>query len=213
MVKKFGRLYFVAMLAMGLALLGSTQAGASPIAQAGESSASPMHGGCDEEGVGREDECDDVDDAEDCDGPADCVGEDEGGNGRQAPEDPRDPRAPDLRVRLAADLNGRLVRGVRPDGGADWRLRDGVRQLSVDVVNVQLRVGTRLVVHACGVRVGTITLRRLAPTPGVPPVIGGSLERDQRDGEMVPRCQPGDRVTVSTRAGRIILSGFFRTKG
>jgi hypothetical protein len=107
-------------------------------------------------------------------------------------------------LRLEARLSGPRIGNLQPSGHGDWRLLDNNRdrRISVEVEDVNLPAGTRLRVRACGSAIGVITLSG-------PPVRGGDLNLDTRDGDSVPTCRRGDRVVVN-RGDTTILSGRFQ---
>ena len=111
----------------------------------------------------------------------------------------------ELRTRLA----GGAIEGLRPSGHADYRQRPGERRFSTEVEDVNLPAGTILVVFisrdGMESRVGRIVL-------GPPPVRGGDLNLDTRDGDAVPVLRAGTVVIVREQDGTAVLAGVLRRR-
>lgn len=104
--------------------------------------------------------------------------------------------------RLKTRLVGPAIGDITPSGAAEFRERDTARRFTAEVEDVRLPNGTPLRVCVNGSDLGVVALA------------GGfaDLNRDTRDGEIVPDMQAGDQVTVrhgSTGCGdgTVILSG------
>lgn len=110
-----------------------------------------------------------------------------------------------LRSRLA----GGAIDGLVPSGHADYRQRPGEKRFSTEVEDVNLAPGTILSVFILQdggeTRVGDLVL-------GPPPVRGGDLNLDTRDGQPVPTMRPGTVVIVREPDGTAILSGVLRRR-
>ena len=110
-----------------------------------------------------------------------------------------------LRSRLA----GGAIDGLVPSGHADYRERPGERRFSTEVEDVNLATGTVLSVfilrNGSETKVGEIVL-------GPPPVRGGDLNLDSRDGQLVPVMRPGTVVIVRESDGTAILAGVLRRR-
>lgn len=110
-----------------------------------------------------------------------------------------------LRTRLA----GGAIDGLVPSGHADYRERPGERRFSTEVEDVNLPAGTILSVSILRdgneTKVGEIVL-------GPPPVRGGDLNLDTRDGQPVPVMRPGTVVIVREPDGTAILAGVLRRR-
>ena len=94
-------------------------------------------------------------------------------------------------VRLRTPLAGGPIAGVEPSGQADFRARGaaGDMRLNVEIEDVNLPAGTQLDVFANGVLVGKITVSG-------PPVRGGEMELNTRDGQTAPQLKAGDTIIV-----------------
>ena len=103
-------------------------------------------------------------------------------------------------TRLRTRLAGASIKGVTPEGSADFRSESkGRMRLQVEVEHVNLPGGTSLDVSVGSQMVGHIVLSAFGE---------GELELDSQDGDVVPAIQKGDMVVVSN-AGMAILSGVF----
>ncbi|MBK7928045.1 MAG: hypothetical protein IPJ98_11330 [Bryobacterales bacterium] len=108
-------------------------------------------------------------------------------------------------LRLRTSLAGGPIRGVVPDGHADFKLRPsrGSMAFSVEVEDVQLPTGTRLDILVNGAYVGQMAVSG-------PPAMGAELELNTQDGAQVPALKAGDVIEV--RAGSaVLLSGVLQT--
>ncbi|MBN8731379.1 MAG: hypothetical protein J0L64_12615 [Acidobacteria bacterium] len=108
-------------------------------------------------------------------------------------------------LRLRTSLAGGPIRGVVPDGHADFKLRPsrGSMAFSVEVEDVQLPAGTRLDILVNGAYVGQMAVSG-------PPAMGAELELNTQDGAQVPALKAGDVIEV--RAGSaVLLSGVLQT--
>jgi hypothetical protein len=109
-------------------------------------------------------------------------------------------------IRLRARLAGNAIGNLIPSGQADFRQRQNrFTRFSTEVEDVNLIVDTELEVFVSassvcsGTLVGTIIL-------GPPPVRGGDLNLDTRDGENVPQMHINDIVSVCFN-GSPVVSG------
>ena len=102
-------------------------------------------------------------------------------------------------TRARIDLTGAAIMGVKPKGHAEFRTAGKQRQLSVEVEKVNLADKTVLTVNVNGAAVGMLTLK-----------LGhGEVERNTKNGAMVPAIMKGDVVTVVTADGTVVASGTF----
>lgn len=108
-------------------------------------------------------------------------------------------------MRLRTSLAGGPIRGVVPDGHADFKLRPsrGSMAFSVEVEDVQLPAGTRLDILVNGAYVGQMAVSG-------PPAMGAELELNTQDGAQVPALKAGDVIEVRTGSA-VLLSGVLQT--
>jgi hypothetical protein len=99
-------------------------------------------------------------------------------------------------IRLRARLTGNAIGNLIPSGQADFRSRAGrFVRFSTEVENVKLPVDSQLEVFVSssavcsGTLLGNIVL-------GPPPIRGGDLNLDTRDGDTVPQLTAGKLVSV-----------------
>lgn len=107
-------------------------------------------------------------------------------------------------TRLKTRLAGPAIDGLVPSGAAEFRARGSAKRFTTQVEDVNLDAGTPLQVCVNSTLLGTIIL-------GGPPVRGGDLNLDTRDGDTVPAMTAGDSVSVWSGSagcsGTLILSG------
>jgi hypothetical protein len=109
-------------------------------------------------------------------------------------------------IRLRARLTGNAIGNIITSGQADFRSRAGrFIRFSAEVEDVNLPVDSQLEVFVSsssvcsGTLLGNIVL-------GPPPIRGGDLNLDTRDGEVVPQLSVGKLVSVCFN-GAPIVSG------
>jgi hypothetical protein len=101
-------------------------------------------------------------------------------------------------TRLRARLSGARIERLTPSGQADFRARTGSSRLNVEVEDVNVATGSLLDVYLNGNKIGTIQVAALT--------LGGELELNSQDGDVVPAVAKGDVIVV--RLGdRALLSG------
>lgn len=103
-------------------------------------------------------------------------------------------------LRKKIRFSGTAINGEIPKGHADFRIlsRNRGNRLNVSVQNVELADGTLLDVSACGMKVGTISLK-----------LGrGQISIQEKNGGTVPTCGTGKTVSVANGTNTI-LSGAF----
>ncbi len=110
-------------------------------------------------------------------------------------------------LRLRTQLAGGSIAGLTPAGRVDFRARPsrGAEvSFSVEVEDINLPAGTVLEVQINGRTAGKLTV-------SVPPVRGGELELNSRDGDLTPQLKAGDVITVRGANG-VLLSGAIQTR-
>jgi hypothetical protein len=103
-------------------------------------------------------------------------------------------------LRMRTDLTGARIKSIQPSGHADFRARDNRSRLNVQVEDVNVPAGTVLEVLVNGNLVGQITVQSV--------ILGGELELNTQDGQLVPNVVKGDIVVVRM-GGSPILAGVF----
>ena len=113
-------------------------------------------------------------------------------------------------IRLRARLTGNAIGNFVPSGQADWRQRAGrFTRFSTEVEDVNLPADSELDVFVgpsitcSGNPVGTIIL-------GPPPIRGGDLNLDTRDGDTVPLMRVGNIVSVCFNGGAVVSGRLVR---
>lgn len=108
---------------------------------------------------------------------------------------------------MQSPLTGGAVNGLKPSGSIDFRTAaDGNgSKLNVEVEDLNLPAGTQVTVFVGNRVAGKITI-------GPPPMRGGELEINTRDGGVVPAMAPGEVVSVRTAAGAVLLTGVVQIK-
>lgn len=103
-------------------------------------------------------------------------------------------------TRVRTPLAGGAVSGVQPSGKADFRVRGADSRLNVEIEDINLTAGTVVDVFVGNQRIGAITV-------GPPPIRGGELELNSKDGALVPVIRPGDQITIRTAAQGVLVTG------
>ncbi len=110
-------------------------------------------------------------------------------------------------LRLRTQLTGGSIAGLTPAGRVDFRARPShgaEASFSVEVEDINLPAGTVLEVQINGRTAGKLTV-------SAPPVRGGELELNSRDGDLTPQLKAGDVITVRGANG-VLLSGAIQTR-
>ena len=104
-------------------------------------------------------------------------------------------------VRVRIPLAGASIRGMMPQGHADFRQRPDGRRLNVEIQDVNLPAGTTFRVLVNNVSIGQIVLNSF---------FRGELELNTNDGHAVPVVANGTTVAVvNNTTGATILAGLF----
>ena len=103
-------------------------------------------------------------------------------------------------IRLRANLTGAKIDNLTPSGHAEFRSRPGRASLNVQVEDVKVPVGSVLDVFLNDAKIGTITVQAV--------ILGGELDLNTQDGDMVPSVSPGALVVVKL-GDRAIVAGVF----
>ncbi len=103
-------------------------------------------------------------------------------------------------TRLRAALTGARINSMTPSGHADFRARQGSSRLNVEVEDVNVAPGTVLDVFLDGAQIGTITV--------TPVTLGGELELNSNDGDMVPAVKAGALVVVKNGPSAVVAGVF-----
>ena len=107
--------------------------------------------------------------------------------------------------RVQSGLTGGAIGGLRPVGSVDFRVSGTDQKLSIEIEKLNLPVGTVVDVFVGDRAIGKITV-------GPPPMRGGELEINTRDGGVLPVFGAGEMVSVRTAAGGVLLTGVVQTK-
>lgn len=103
-------------------------------------------------------------------------------------------------TRLRAALTGARINNLTPSGHADFRARQGSSRLNVQVEDVNLAPGTVLDVYLDGAPIGAITVDSVT--------LGGELELNSNDGDMVPSVKAGALVVVKNGTSAVVAGVF-----
>ncbi len=107
--------------------------------------------------------------------------------------------------RVQSGLTGGAIGGVQPTGSVDFRVSGTDQKLSIEIEKLNLPVGTVVNVFVGDKVIGKITV-------GPPPMRGGELEINTRDGGVLPTFGAGEVVSVRTAAGGVLLTGVVQAK-
>jgi hypothetical protein len=109
--------------------------------------------------------------------------------------------APNGEVRVRIPLAGAAIRGLMPQGHADFRQRPDGRRLNVEIQDVNLPAGMTFRVLVNNVSIGQIVLNSF---------FRGELELNTNDGHSVPVVTNGTTVAVvNNTTGATVLAGVF----
>ena len=101
-------------------------------------------------------------------------------------------------IRLRTGLAGATINNITPKGKAEYRER-AIRQLNVQVENVNLPDGTILHVLAGNTQVGQMTLA----------LMRGVLQLNTGDGDSFPAIAPGTSIIVTDQDSNTIVAAVF----
>ncbi len=107
--------------------------------------------------------------------------------------------------RVQSGLTGGAIGGVQPTGSVDFRVSGTDQKLSIEIEKLNLPAGTVVNVFVGDKVIGKITV-------GPPPMRGGELEINTRDGGVLPTFGAGEVVSVRTAAGGVLLTGVVQAK-
>lgn len=103
-------------------------------------------------------------------------------------------------TRMRTQLAGARINNMSPSGHADFRASSGRARLNVQVEDVNIAVGSVLDVYLDGQKIGSLSVAAV--------VLGGELELNTQDGDMVPTVSKGSWVLVK-HGDRAVAAGVF----
>lgn len=103
-------------------------------------------------------------------------------------------------TRMRSQLVGAKLNNMTPSGYAEYRASSGRARLNVQVEDVNIAVGSVLDVYLNGSKIGSVTVAAIT--------LGGELELNSQDGDMVPSVSKGSWIVVKN-GEQAVVAGVF----